>query len=195
LISATAQDKAVRPYALEVGKLIFEWNKLQEYLGLIFMMTLKQHSATALAVWHSTDNDRTQRKMLRAAAGKAFGQDSLAPEKALEDIIWLVNKADDLANARNNAIHSPIMLIASEFPSLTIGSFWFYGNPRAANLKGKELLTEFKWGWKTARTLAIFALGIYQALSHGATWPKRPLLPQKVPLTSDKPRRHRTVAK
>jgi hypothetical protein len=61
-----AQDLAIVPYATEVGKLTLEWNKLHEYLGLIFTLAFRPHYAPALAAWHSLKSDLAQRDMLRS---------------------------------------------------------------------------------------------------------------------------------
>jgi hypothetical protein len=45
------------------------WNEYHELFGKIFAhLFTKSHFETSLAIWHALDNDRTQRKLLRAAA-------------------------------------------------------------------------------------------------------------------------------
>jgi hypothetical protein len=59
-ITTRDNEKALRPYALAIGRLNLEWAKLQEWLGLIFSATLRERAALALAVWHSLKNNRKE---------------------------------------------------------------------------------------------------------------------------------------
>jgi hypothetical protein len=67
------EKRPFAPYALAIGRLNLEWTVLQEWLGKLFVMALRAHSAIALAIWHSLKNDRVQRDILRIAAKKNMG--------------------------------------------------------------------------------------------------------------------------
>jgi hypothetical protein len=56
-------------HTLAIGKTVMAWNEYHELFGKIFAhLFTKSHFETSLAIWHALDNDRTQRKLLRAAA-------------------------------------------------------------------------------------------------------------------------------
>ncbi len=66
-------DRAFAPLALEIGKLNRAWNMLHEHLGSLFAHIVNNDNLSIpLAVWYSTQSDRSQREMLRAAIN-AFG--------------------------------------------------------------------------------------------------------------------------
>jgi hypothetical protein len=108
----------LEPIALEIGKLVIEWNSLQENLLLIFCeIVTHKVGGPATAVWHSTTNDRAQREMLRAAIETNFIQSQVQktyPHKISQELKdeydWLLSQANTLANQRNNAIHSPFII-------------------------------------------------------------------------------------
>jgi hypothetical protein len=180
-------NRVIRPFALEVGKISIEWNKMQEYLGLVFgsmfphhqNIPAASHRDIALAVWHSAASDRAQREMLRAAANAAFKNKLASPPKALDDIEWILNEADRMSGPRNNAIHSAFMLGYSG-DELVAQPLWIFGNINAKKLndKDKSLLPWLILQRKKTETLASFAYAVHYALSHQPTsWPKRPPLP------------------
>ena len=96
--------------------------------------------------------------MLKAALGARAADDeewvSKYP-KAVKDIRWLLEKANGVAEKRNDAIHAPCSLgiVGHELEIIPID---FYGNPRAKNLRGKDILSEFAWYEKGADILRLF---------------------------------------
>ena len=82
---------------------------MQEAFGRLFWaVTGLENGAVPLAVWHSTPSDRTQREMLRAAAKAACSPSILKPprlegrkasKRALDDVLWALDKAEALAPA------------------------------------------------------------------------------------------------
>lgn len=183
------RQKKFRPYAVELGEVIYTWNRLQESLASMFWHFTKRpddfFDEVGLAIWYSTPNDRTQREMLRAAVRaserhKAFEK---YPE-AQEDIYWLLNKCNSFADKRNDAIHSPYMLYPSkdgltplEGESIFSAGF-LLGNPRALKLRGKDLLAEFRWYSEYADALWHYSTAIRECLHDPRKpWPEKPDLP------------------
>ena len=197
------------PYVLALGNLVIAWNALQENLAELFWAITDLPDGTIpLSIWHSTNNDRTQREMLRAMTEAIFTQraarelDATVKGNTLrirDDIIWLINKANSLADQRNDAVHSPLWFVIDATGSGKIGEMIpadYFGNPRAKKLKGKDLLNEFRWYRQSADTLASYALRIRFVLSPGLTpWPDRPQMPRLVQSRTRKPKRHRKNAK
>src|SRR5215813_10376154 len=83
--------RVFRPYALDIGYLVYSWNRLHDVLSVLFALVVQSTSPKlAGAIWHSTDNDFSQRKMLRAAVETA---DHLADSQK-KDILTVLNKID-----------------------------------------------------------------------------------------------------
>ena len=176
--------RVFRPLAIEIGWLVYEWNRMQAALGELFADVLSKDSIKVpLAVWHSVTQERTQREMLRAAVAAANQLGSLKP-RACEDIIWILKELNALAGRRNDAIHAPLVFInevgETGVDSIQILPMYFFGNPRAAQLRDKHLLKEFQWYRDHLSKFADFA-GIlhYAIIFPEHAWPDRPqLLPR-----------------
>jgi hypothetical protein len=120
-------QQARKPYVIALGELVIAWNSLQENLAdLFWVITGVSNGAIPLAIWHSTNNDRAQRQMLRAAVEAAFAKE----KKIKDDILWLVDRANALADQRNDAIHSP---------------FWFIRESTEPHRKGLWIPVDFFW--------------------------------------------------
>lgn len=141
--------------------------------------------ATGLRIWHSTDNDRAQRKLLKEANKGNFEHLPRVKEKGEEfakrarnDIEYILASVDSISGPRNDAIHSPY-LFALEGKAITMRSFDFFMSPRAKALSGKDLLLEFKRQRETSTALSAFAQRVRLALYliPQPPWPKRPNLP------------------
>src|SRR5262245_51452983 len=93
------------PIATELGRLVYAWNELHEHLGHLFDFVVSPKGpGTALAAWRAVESDRTQRTMLRYAVEHAA---SRLEKAVVDEIFWVLEKANSLAEDRNNAIHSP----------------------------------------------------------------------------------------
>jgi hypothetical protein len=78
-------EKQFEPYAIELGKLVYAWNRLHEKLfDLFWAVTGLQNGNIANAIWHSIDRDRAQRQMLRKAAQVLFAHEKRWRELASE---------------------------------------------------------------------------------------------------------------
>ncbi len=171
---------AFEAYTLAVGKVAHAWNYLHERLGQLFALLTGADRGIALAVWYSTDNDRAQRKMLRAAIAAAAPQRWASIPKAVTDLTWLLDRADEVSEHRNNAIHAPSSLYigGSEDGGSEMGASYFHGNPRAKKLIGKRLISEFDWCERFTETLSRFAQATESAIAFPSQYPW-PALPRK----------------
>ena len=129
-ISAPSPDrieKVVEPYARELGKLVASWNTLHERLGELFSAVLnKSHPGIGSAIWYSTQNDRAQREMLRAATEAAAAEGTLT-QQARDEIKWLLDRTNELANERNDAVHAPVALFTDQ-DGTKLMTEYFFGN-------------------------------------------------------------------
>ncbi len=182
--------KQAAPYFHELGLVVASWNELHEQLGQLFWtVTGISNGYIALGIWHSTENDRAQRKMLEAILPFSLGELQRAKQngpnwvhRAREEIKWILDRVNTLADRRNDAVHSPF-LIQQDGQRWKVASSTFFQHPRAKKLGGKELLSEFRWYRKTADALSSYAqnvrLGLY---AESFSWPNRPSLPPLKPI-------------
>jgi hypothetical protein len=174
--------KAFRPYAIKLGELVFVWNELHHNLSVLFELVVQSPSRKmGMAIWHSTDSDFAQRKMLRAATERA----SQLTTSQRDDILWALNRIDEsLRHDRNDALHSPFAFL-SDVPDMT-GLLTVphpsSDSPRAKSLRAKgltNLKARFKEHVALATALSDFTAKIGQTILAPAveTWPDRPSLP------------------
>jgi hypothetical protein len=171
-------QRKFKPYAVELGLLVYSWNRLQDKLLSLFWAVLGTPSASVpQAIWHAILSDRAQRQMLLAASRVA----PLRNERARADIKWIIDHVERFEDKRNDAIHSPLTFM-TDHTGTALASAWISGNPRAKKLRDKNLLNEFRWYSETAAVLGSFAQRIYFRLKietlDEEPWPERPQLPQ-----------------
>jgi hypothetical protein len=177
--------KQFLPYALAIGQLALAWNSLHEALAHLFWTALGGGwKGLPVGVWNAAEFDRPKRKMLRAAIEATTPRQLSYHPKMVEDMIWIINKADELENKRNDAVHSPLLLfgkgaLAPRYPPLVMPDA-LLDNRRAINLGQKDLLVEFRWCRNATLVLRDFAYAVDRGLTtSGAPWPRRPSLPNR----------------
>lgn len=157
--TATSMDEL----ATALGHAAIAWGWLQESLGHLYSaVCYGSLSDTALACWHSIENDRAQRGMLTAAANTEL---NTRPD-VQRYIVDLVNIVNDRSDMRNNYIHaSYTTLIKIDGKTVPI-PFSYYGNKRSTKLQAKsvegnilEELSEFR---KTVEQLSDASDAAYQ---------------------------------
>jgi hypothetical protein len=180
-----ARARIFRPLAIEIGWLVYQWNRLQEAMAELFadiVSSGNQFKQVPRAIWYSEPSDRAQRELLRAAVKAAYEGQSPKP-RAHSDIIWLLEEVHKLAGKRNVAFHSPLIFVNDTVADeIEILPMWFFGNPHAIQLKDKSLLDEFKWYKDHLSRLASFAEALHYAKLFPThfSWPDRPaLLPRE----------------
>lgn len=185
------RERAFRPIALEIGRLVYEWNRLHAALGLVFWrVSGTKEMSTALAIWHSTTQDLPQRKMLSAALSGALSHHLLPSGDAFIELEWMLGQINKLGEKRNDAIYSPLAFgIDLEKGTWEVFADWTFGHGRAQRLKDKHLLNEITWYRRCARDFANYTETIYFSLAHPKLepWPERPVLPT-LGQRSDRPR-------
>jgi hypothetical protein len=156
-----------------LGTAVFAWNDMIECLGILFGGVMYPGSGvppTAFAVWHSTNSDRIQIETLRAAARVAKRPDGnpLDPDGKID---WLCERAHNLANARNNVVHTPMTYETQDGEISEIRANQFFKHPRAKQLADKNMMDELDWLEDRATRLRDYAL----ALSLSVQIDKHPL--------------------
>lgn len=171
-------EEAYAAYALALGTVVHSSNSFHETLARLYWHLVGGDLRTSNAVWHSSQNDRAQRQMLRAALGSK-------PEhlwerrlpNARKDLEWLITQAEKASNQRNDAVHAPCLF---SFEAREVVAIPFSLNQRALNLRNKKLIKEFELYSGVFGMLNTFALQASMALgSNGASWPDRPHLPAR----------------
>ena len=187
-------DPAFAEYHLAVGKVARAWNTLHEDLGRLFVTvsgsdkvwTEPRAIKVALAIWYAAGSDRVQRDILRAVVNANSDRWEKRP-KALADLKWLLKCADEVADARNTAVHAPVSIYIGDWgaDNTEIWPAYFAAeHPRikrldAKNLHGKRLIAEFEWCQEYAWTLIGFIQKLQSVVSGGRPWPDRPPIPTR----------------
>ncbi len=187
--SAPSIENEYSAYFTLVGQVVYQWNHLQERIGLIFS-TIVAGRAPNLAlskilqsVWHSQQSDRNQRRMLIAAIQENALLPWLdrIPTSATDDLLWLLKQADDLSGRRDEAIHAPVaeQSVNGEYKALI--PFTLNRNKIALRLHGKDLLAELSLSKWRAEILSGYAIDVFAALISDSPWPnKRPSLSREL---------------
>jgi hypothetical protein len=154
-----AKEQAFKPLATEIGWIAFEWNRLQAALAELFSDALnvsdvhETKTSIGFNVWHSVRSDLTQREMLKAAASSR--EVTATPERrpVWTAIEGLVDKITSISHRRNDALHVPLIFVATH-EGYEVETLAFFGSPQAKKLSDKDLLTEFEWYRKSLAVLA-----------------------------------------
>lgn len=185
--------KQIGEFATELGLMVYEWNRLQENLGILFscILTGDPMSNKGLSVWHSTPSDRAQRNMLRALIRTTEQNEAFRPfildqfPRSREDIEWIIACLDhkpEISNERNNIAHAVYIMKEG-----IVAPDDVFQNPRSMNLKGKKLIARVKWCRDCCLVLSEYAWAILGGLNLGFdptkrlhfAWPDRPQLPNR----------------
>lgn len=179
-------EKIFKSHVTAIGQFALSWNALHEELAMIFWI-LMGYEHRPILLWNSSIYDRPRREMLKATVNSVPHSQRLKHPKLVEEILWLIKKTDSLENSRNNVIHSPLthlkpnaLAIASGIKTGVVPD-QIFGNARAANLKEKDLIIEFRWCRDAAIVLRDYAVSIQETLmtAEPLTWPRRPSLPNR----------------
>jgi hypothetical protein len=99
-------------------------------------------------------------------------------DELYKHVRWLLSEANKLSEARDDAIHSPLVSSGVRKPNVESGAF--HGHPRAAQLAKKDLLSEFRWCRDAAITLTDFSYNLAGfMMGDQPTLPDIPLLPNR----------------
>jgi hypothetical protein len=163
----------------DIGTVVTAWNRFQKRLGQLFAKLLTPTRLNrGLAVWHAVENDRAQRAMLAAIAHERLQND----ENMHKEVRWLLGKANQLADLRNDVIHTPYLVILYEEDwSMTLTTDHESGHKRAARLKDSDLAIEIQTRSNNIAKLSEFTLALRRELNrprHKRTLPRRPSLPR-----------------
>jgi hypothetical protein len=210
-------ERELRPYVTAIGQLSLAWNALHEQLAAIFRLLLDRQitkideygmedggDERPIKLWTSSKFDRPKRDMLKAAVSTITEEERSAFPKLVEDVTWILQRADSLEDARNDAVHSPLLLLGSNkatrevFGSAFVIPDLLHGNPRGIKLAQKDLLLEFRWCRDAALILRDFAYRISGSLSLGVVvfpWPERPSLPNRGEKSKRRPARSHLAPK
>jgi len=94
-------------YAIQTGRVLWEWNQLHSELLALFASLFNGPSFLMVSgIWHSAGMDSSQRKLLLEVAAPRFWDQP----KHFERIRWLVRMIDSLSSYRNIAAHLPMLV-------------------------------------------------------------------------------------
>ena len=138
-------EAAIDAYAMAVGRVSGSWNYLHQTLGRFFAVVIGGDSHLILTAWRSIENDRAQREMLRVVINGASLKRWEQTPKAPDDLLWVLKRAEKLADVRNDAVHA---LVSLHVPEIEVGVALPARGKRERKLfanaaKGRKLLDEF----------------------------------------------------
>jgi hypothetical protein len=180
-----------RPYATALGQLALAWNGLHERLAFLFCMVMGGGQVNHFfAVWYAVKNDRAQRDMLLASAKVDISNLSSWSPKMLDEITWIYGKCNEVEEVRNNALHSPLILMRRGPDERIVEPAYHMGHERAIKLARKQnLMVELRWCRNAATVLSQYTYEIDGAMEgRGSLWPDRPRWPTREETKSKKPR-------
>jgi predicted DNA-binding transcriptional regulator AlpA len=185
-------ERQFEPYVKAIGQLALAWNALHEFLGSTFQTLITEARDTEFQkeyqvrqAWNSLRADLAQRQMLRAVVANATENQKSKFPRLSEDLEWLIVKLNGLSNLRNDAIHSPLILITSKnsmlhfvsgLPDFVMPNF-IGGNEKARRLQEKDLLAEFRRYHQLTLMYRDYVMKLNWALNGRHPWPDRPSLP------------------
>ena len=169
-------EESLQPYAEELGNLVIDWNTMQEGFCMLFCVLLEvENSDKALAIWHLLKSDKLQRDLVVKVAPHCalIKKDP----KVIGLIEWAVNNAMGLGNHRDDAVHSPYVVLMQE--PISLGSLSLLGHPRAIGFTDKELISEFARIRGNIRAMTIFVYKLQQYIIDLKHQNGHPTLPEK----------------
>jgi hypothetical protein len=104
------RQEAIDAYTRAVGRVSGAWNYLHGTLGELFAVVIGGDAELVIAKWRLLANDRAQRKKLRAAINAACPERWKQTPTAPADLLWVLERVDELSIVRNDAIYAPVML-------------------------------------------------------------------------------------
>ncbi len=109
--NSSKHQAVIDAYAIQTGRVLWEWNQLHSELLALFASMFNGPSFLMVsAIWHSAGMDSSQRKLLLEVAAPRFWDQP----KHFERIRWLVRMIDNLSSYRNIAAHLPMLVEGEE---------------------------------------------------------------------------------
>lgn len=186
-----------KPYVVAIGQIALAWNDLHETLCSLFVtLTGSLDDGMLEAAWQSLPSDRAKRGMLKAAIQQMGPDMRRRNPLAQGEMKWLFGQLDRLEEDRNNAIHAPLSTFSHPSWQLLAQALnmpvrrqrgvqpddvrW---NRRAANLKNKDLLIEYRYVRDAVIAFRDYANVIESSWNWtddgDDPWPQRPSLPNR----------------
>lgn len=195
-VTPARMRRAYRPLATEIGLVACYWNNLHARLSLIYANLLAPGKIVTaeqigpLASWNTLESDRSQREMLRAVAAAALKAD----KRAKDSIDWIINKANELSDKRNDLVHSPYILTLRG-GELSVTPNVFFEHRRAKKL-GPNPQQQAKDCAYSISVLISYASDVDACMKFPELpWPQRPQLQPPTPSQTHRARNRRTGAK
>jgi hypothetical protein len=190
-------EREYDPYMKLIGQVLLAWNDLHERLATLFVMAMGGgYVNRPLAIWHSVRNDVGKRHLLRTAIENLTPKEKAERPKLVDEITWILEKADKLEGLRDDSAHTPLSRLSSVrlvaipidwdigYPLRDVMPDTGFQNPRAMRLdeKSKDLLVEFRYARERIVVLRDYVIAIDSAWGNAhLPWPDRPALPERKP--------------
>jgi hypothetical protein len=187
-----------KPYVAAIGQIALAWNDLHETLCSLFatLTGVLVDDGMLEAAWQSLPSDRAKRGMLKAAIQQMSYDAKKHNPLAQNEMKWFFGQLDRLEEDRNNAIHAPLSTFSHPSWQLLAKALDLpvvrhpgvqpddvRSNRRAANLKNKRLLDEYRCVRDEIIAFREYAEEVESSWNWtekgNDTWPQRPILPKR----------------
>lgn len=140
------ENEKFAPFALALGQMNLAWNDLHVSLARLFSALLKiPNLSVADTIWYSLKSDRAQRDLIQEMV-RYPNLGYALPDQPKARVLSVLAETQNIAERRNDFIHSPFVLSGKEIVPLHLGR-----NKRGLNLSRRgDPLTEAKWFYKAA---------------------------------------------
>lgn len=160
-------------FARSLGRVTLAWNSLHtELFGIFWAASGYANGLIPGTIWNAIKVDRAQRDILKDfTKSKALGI-SLSKEVRRE-INWILDKANDLENVRNDFIHTTFAIDRDGPFALHLGQ-----HKRGLSFNGRDPQAEADWIFELTMLLSIHAQRLSEVIRRPEeALPKRPSLP------------------
>lgn len=100
-------SKAQKAHAQNIGQIVIRWNELHQAFLNIFIHML-QNLYSARKMWEEMPSDKSQRGLLKSYL------EGLKEDHVITELIWIINKTDQLSPYRNSYVHVNVLRHTNE---------------------------------------------------------------------------------
>jgi hypothetical protein len=171
-------NRPVRAHAIVTGELVWASNFAHAAFCMIFAHLVDaQDWRVGTAIWNALRSDSTQRDVLMALS------EVVLKPKDFKRVKWAVETAGKLSKTRNDAVHAPVVFMATSKGLGLTPDHHSTPKPRRDRLLGSpNMHRDFRTAKGDLIAIGSYATAILSKLIIGSSmpWPERPLIRSKL---------------
>jgi len=171
-------EAADQAYCLAVGQVGVLWATIHEDLAQLYVHRLAADAGQAQIAWYSHRSDRSQRDLLKNTIEQTEVKNTGSFPRAKDDLLWSLNRIEELSKVRNDAVHVAVQIIWGEAGPTFSPNAWS-SDPRLKKLHGKDLMKRLTACRRDLQKLLYFNRSMNSAFFDRdlkPDWPSRPKL-------------------